>query len=295
VDKTPAWYLQTSDEMKISNFSSLARTIDPRYPTNLAILIISTLSGGVLFLVNYYQGIGLQQSIVAAITIGLTLFLTWALGREIDPEHEISAFTGAALAVPGYLFFDVPSFFAVLSMVLVLRMINRTTGVAPRLIDSLAVLGLGSLLTILGNWIFGLLTAAAFFLDSRLPSPKRQHIYYSGIMMVISIGTIIILNPPPPQFNVELGEVIFITFSILVFIPLNAASREIDLACDFTDEKINPQRLQTSQIFSFSAALSVWLLNGISGFSDLLPLWAAILGVSLTFLSTSLYNKIRKI
>lgn len=280
--------------MKISDYSSLARVVDPRYPTNLAILILSALTGGVLFLYCFFQTNDLQSSIIAAVTVGLTVFLTWALGREIDPENELSAFVGLALVIPGYWLLDTPNFLAILSMLLLLRLLDRTTGYVPRFLDSIAILGLGALLTIQGDWMFGLLTAAVFYLDSRLPAPKREHIYFSGIMGAISISTIIILKPPSPQFNIELVEVLFVLCAILLYIPLIAASRKIDLACDFSDEKINPQRLQTCQIFSLSAAIFVWLFNGRSGIPDLLPLWAAVFGVSLALLSTSLFNRIRK-
>ena len=44
----PVWYSEEFDEMKISNCSSLVRVVDPRYPTNLAIMLLSTHTGGVL-------------------------------------------------------------------------------------------------------------------------------------------------------------------------------------------------------------------------------------------------------
>jgi len=280
--------------MKISNYSSLVRVVDPRYPTNLAILTLSTLTGGVLFLVSFYQGDDLVDSIIVAVVIGLTVFLTWALGREIDPEHELSAFVGLALVIAGYWLFEAPNLMTVFAMLLLLRLLNRTTGSAPKLLDSLSILGLGAYLSFKGDWILGLLTAAVFYLDSRLPSPKQEHLYFSGIMAAISFGTIIILKPPAPQFAVNLVELLFVLCTVLLFTPLIGSSRDIDFACDLPGEKINPRRLQTCQIFSLSAAVLVWLFYGISGISDLLPLWAAVIGVSLAFLSTSLFNKIRK-
>ena len=44
----PVWYSEEFDEMKISNCSSLVRVVDPRYPTNLAIMFLSTHTGVVL-------------------------------------------------------------------------------------------------------------------------------------------------------------------------------------------------------------------------------------------------------
>ncbi|MFC1923084.1 hypothetical protein ACFLY4_07325 [Chloroflexota bacterium] len=79
-------------------------------------------------------------------------------------------------------------------------------------------------------------------------------------------------------------------FTILPFIPLSISSREIDLAYDFTDVKTDLLSLQACQILSISAAVLIWLLDGKNGMFVVLPLLAAVIGVSLVFLSTSLVN-----
>jgi hypothetical protein len=280
--------------MKISNYSSLVRVVDPRYPTNLAILTLSTLTGGVLFLVSFYQGDDLVDSIIVAVAIGLTVFLTWALGREIDPEHELAAFAGLILVIPGYWLLDAPNLMNVLTMLLLMRLLNRTTGRIPTFFDSLSISGLGGWLIFRGDWIFGLLTAAAFFLDSRLHTPKIQNLFFSGIMTILTIGSFFILKPAAPQMEIISTELFFVICVVLLFIPLIVHSRRIELVCDFSAEKINPLRLQTSQIFVITAATLVWLFQSRNGLIGLLPIWSSIIAVSLVFLTKTLLKTIRQ-
>jgi hypothetical protein len=57
-----------------------------------------------------------------------SLFLTWAIGREIDPEHELASFAGLVLVIPGFFILGTPELVILLTMLLTLRSLNRSTG-----------------------------------------------------------------------------------------------------------------------------------------------------------------------
>lgn len=280
--------------MNFSDYSSLFRIVDLRYPTNLVIVILSTLAGGAQFIIRLYQSKDLTDSIVAAIPIGITVFLTWAIGREIDPEHELAAFAGLILVVPGYWLLGSPNLLAVISMLMVLRLINRTTGGTPKMLDSLALTGFGGWLTFRGDWIYGLLIAAGFLLDSRLPTPKNQNLIFSGIMALLTVLIASISGTDLPQINPSIPELFFVAVVVLLFIPLIKQSRYIDVFCDLPGETINPLRLQVSQIFAISTVSFVWILKGKIGFIELLPIWSSIVAVSTVFLVISFLRYVRQ-
>ena len=129
--------------MKMSDITALGRAIDPRYPTNLAIAVLALVVaiGGTAW--RLVTGLPLLESALWGIGAGFVLFLTWALGRELDPDHDLSAFMGVGLALIVLLFFDLPELLLVFWLLLVLRTVNRTTGLPARPLDSLAILGLG--------------------------------------------------------------------------------------------------------------------------------------------------------
>lgn len=137
--------------MRIGDVIATIRPIDPSYPTNRAIaaLTMAVIVGGIVL--QLIVGEGLTQGVSWGISAGLTVFLAWALGRELDPDHDLSAFVAAGLALIGLLLFDLPSLMALLWMLFFLRMVNRTTGLPARILDSLLILGLGSWLTWQGS------------------------------------------------------------------------------------------------------------------------------------------------
>ena len=83
--------------------TTIGRPIDLRYPTNraIALLTLAVTAGGALARLLGGEPVGAGAS--WGLSAGLTLFLGWALGRELDPAHDLSAFVGAGLALAGVL------------------------------------------------------------------------------------------------------------------------------------------------------------------------------------------------
>jgi hypothetical protein len=279
--------------MDLSNYSSLVRSIDPRYPTNLAIVFISTITGGIFFLISIVQGAGIQASFSSGLAAAFSVFLTWALSREIDPDHDLSAFVGLALVLPGYWLLGRPSLLLILSLLILIRTINRSTGLPAKILDSLLLLGLGTWLSFSGYPIFGILTAIMFFLDSRLPPPFPRHLYFSLLMVGITLISVFYLKPGLPRIIITGNELIYLSIIVILYLPLIISSRDITSVCDYTEEKLNPLRIQTTQIFALLTGMIVWLLQGISGLISVIPLWAAVVGVSLYYLFTIIYDIFR--
>ena len=174
--------------MKLSDITALGRTpIDPSYPTNLAIAALSLIVAIAGAIWQMISGAALLESVLWGIGAGFLPFLTWALGRELDPDHDLSAFVGAGLVLIALLLPDMPSLLMILWLLLVLRTVNRSVGLPAKPLDSLGVLGLGAWLTWQGYWMVGLMTAVAFLLDGLLSPPLRHQLFFSGLATVITV------------------------------------------------------------------------------------------------------------
>ena len=112
-------------------------------------------------------------------------------------------------------------------------------------------------------------------------------------MTVLTIISIFLIKPVVPQIEIVAGQLFFVIGSILLFIPLIIHSRGIEVNCDFQPEKVNPLWVQVGQIFAIAAAVIVWLLQGLIGIIDLMPLWSSIFAVSLVYLIVTLFDKSR--
>jgi len=271
--------------LRIQDITALGRPIDPSYPTNRAIAILTLVVAVAGTAWRLLSGGALLESVLWGIGGGFGLFLTWALGRELDPDNDLSAFVGAGLALIALLLFDMPSFLMVLWLLLVLRSLNRTCGSPARPLDSLGILSLGAWLTWQGYWVLGLVTVVAFLLDGLLSPPLRTQLYAAGLALAVTV-ILFILNGTTAVESGLAGPVLISTALIAVlFLLVIATSGETqtvgDSAAGTVGAPLNPRRVQAAQILALATALLAAWLAGLSGMVDLLPLWAAMAGVGL--------------
>jgi hypothetical protein len=273
--------------MKLTDITALGRIpIDPSYPTNLAIAaltLVVAIGGAILSLLS---GAAPLESALWGIEAGLVLFLTWALGRELDPDHDLSAFVGAGLVLIALLLFESPSLLVIFWLLLVLRMVNRTVGLPAKPLDSLAVLGLGAWLAWQGYWMVGLATAVGFLLDGLLSPPLRHHLLVSGLAFVATLVLSIFHGDIAMESGPTTAVVIAAALMAGLFLIVITTSRESRAVGDATGKPLNPRRVQAAQILALLTALLFAWWAGASGMVALLPLWAAMTGVGLYRLAT---------
>lgn len=266
--------------MRIERLSSITRSIDLNYPTNRIIVEIT-----LLFLLGtagfqLILGKAISSALYSGLIAGASVFLAWAFARELDPDNELSAFFAAFLGCAGFLFFPSPFLLALFLEILLIRIVNRSTGLPSKTSDSIAVLLLSGWISSQGNWIFGLFTALAFFLDSFLPEPNRQNRIFGVIAFIVSLLAFI-RTPGKESILLDAEVGLFILVAVLLFIPHVLSSRKIKSRGDLTGIPLDSLRMQAAQLTAMlSAGLSA-VLGGVTGAESLMPLWGAILGISL--------------
>lgn len=115
---------------------TLGRKIDPRNKTNL-IIIICTFAA---FIIGWL----LTTELISGFYIGGTVFVTWALSRDVDPAHSYSAFVAVALTLTNLLYIETieqTQILALFWLILILRAVNGITGKTLTLVDILLALG----------------------------------------------------------------------------------------------------------------------------------------------------------
>jgi hypothetical protein len=279
--------------LKMTDITALGRPIDPSYPTNRAIVLLSVatvLVGGIARLAG---GMSLLPSIGWGVGAGLSVFLGWALARELDPDHDLSAFVGAGLTLIGLLLLGLPSLLVLFWLLLALRIVNRTAGLPARPLDSLAILGLGGWLAWQGNWLTGFVTAIALLLDGLLSSPLRYHLLLSGVAFAATAALFALQGDFVPASDLTMPAVLVAALLAALFVVVIANSRELSTEGDVAGEPLNPKRVQAAQFIAlFTALLYAWW-DGEPGVLDLLPLWAAMAGVALYRLTILFRPRIR--
>lgn len=267
--------------MRLSDFTAIGRLPDPRYPTNLAMMtlaLIVTIAGAAFHLLS---GVALLESAQWGVGAGFAVFFAWALARELDPDHDLSAFVGVAPMLAGLVLLGQPSLLLLFWLLGTLRVVNRTTGLPAKPVDSLGYLGLGGWLTWQGDWIVGLMTAITFLLDGLLPTPLRHRLLLSGLAFIATLVLSILHGGMAMESGPTLPIVISAVGMAGLFLVVIATSREVQAVGDATGKPLSPRRVQAGQALALLIALLYAWWGGASGVVALTPLWAALLGVAL--------------
>ncbi|MCQ1538773.1 hypothetical protein FTO68_07220 [Methanocalculus taiwanensis] len=164
--------------------TTIARRIDPMYPTNRAIIIMTILISTGAAGSSLYLGASLFPAILQGFIAGIAIILAWAISRELDPDSEYAAFLPVLICIPLLLIAPKPGLLISFFMLLLLRIVNRTTGQPAGVLDSAALLLLAGWLVSGGFWLAWPAALAAFILDSRLKEPDFRQIWFAAVLVI---------------------------------------------------------------------------------------------------------------
>jgi len=271
-----------------SALTTVGRPVDLSYPTNRAIAAVSLVVMIGAAILQRLSGASWIQSVLWGAQAGLSVFLAWALCRELDPDHALAAFVAAGLALGGLFLWGLPHFTVLLWLILILRLINRTMGLPAGILDSLTVLGLGIWLSLQGNWAYGVVTAVAFLLDSQLPIRAPRQLVFAILGLLGATTAAILAEALPWDGALSLSGALTTLGASSAFVPVIVESQDITSVGDQTGKPLAPIRVQAAQVLALLVGLETAFLGGIPALGSLMPLWAAVLGASLYWLYRTL-------
>ncbi|MCJ7579547.1 MAG: hypothetical protein MUP98_03320 [Candidatus Aminicenantes bacterium] len=267
--------------MRLAKITAIGRPVDLSYPTNRAIVILvfGVAAAGMIFRLFSHE-VWLRSG-KWGLEAGFSVFLAWALCRELDPDNDLAAFIGAGLTLFGIFLWGLPSFTVLFWLLVMLRIIIRSTGLPARSTDSLAFILLGCVLVFKGNWGFGLTTALALFLDSRIPPVHKRQLYFAGLALIASAAALFI-----KKIFWNEGGLFWLAGGIalgisIVFIPVIRGSRVVKSLGDETGEPLRSARVAAGQGFALLIGIEAALWSGADGLRSLLPFWGAVVGAAI--------------
>lgn len=267
---------------KLYAFSGLWRPISLTSFTNRLVLIC--VASALLFaggLHYYLTGADTTEAVAYGIRIGLAVFLSWALARELQPDAPWAAFVALGVATVGLWYWSYPDVGALLLLLLVLRLINRSTGVPATLPDVLLLLALTGWILYLGQIWAGVLTAAGFWFNSKLPEPQPTH-KYPALLTSVSTISLLAINPLfGLPGNISISTNILTIALATGFALLIRGRKSINSLGDASGTPLNLQRLRTAQMVALLSVTVFTLWQGDSFFGKLSPAWAAFGGIFL--------------
>jgi len=267
--------------METTRITSIGRPVDPAWPTNLAILILSlTVVLVVAAFRMVFGGLAFLPALVAGAFAGGSVFLAWALARELDPDHDLAAFVGALIALLAWELLGSPRFASLVLLLLGLRIVNRTVGPPARPLDSIALLLLAGWVAWRGDWITTFVVLIAFLLDGTLRPEHRIHLAAAGAALALTGVAVSRAGIPAELSGPDLPSVLALAL-LLPFLRILERSRSLRTLTDVGALPLVAKRVRSGQALGLLAVLLSVAAYGLEGLEALSPLWAAMVGCGL--------------
>ena len=264
-------------QQRFHRFTSLARPLDPAWPSNKAVMFLAPLAALAGLAWSLYAGHSLVSALGDALVFALAVFGSWALARELLPDDHAAAFVSMLLAFlvclavsPG-----LSVLFVTLGLV---RMVNRSSGLAARPTDSL-VLTVASvwLIYAAGNPWFGAVAAVAFVLDGLLKAPQRRQWVFALVCLAAMIVYTVDHDVALMRLSAPGSLVEWLTIMALVLFSLNMTLlNKIHSVGD-----VGRKRLDLARVKGGIAVAILATLNGMGSITEVLLLLATIGGLCL--------------
>lgn len=265
--------------MTAKSKSGIGRPLSFKYPTNLAIITITLLSFLASLSVKLIAGDPFDNSIIWSFGFCASIFFSWALARELDPDNNSSAFIAVFLMFAVLLFSTTPSLLGLFWFLLMVRIISRIIGIRPTVFDLLIFITLSVILTFQSGWFYGLAAIISLYANSYFDGEQKKGMVLGLMMLVLSSAAVLLSD----NYPAELGEfgygVILSGAAAALFIFMSLKSSKVLAKTDVTDKPLSAERFLLARLTAVLTGLTAVLLRGNAGFEELYSLWAAVYGV----------------
>lgn len=256
----------------MKQFTHLGRVLSLAYPAHRWMLGLSTLAG--MAAVFYPQG---RSPIRALIESGMTVFLVWALARELDPDHPWTGIVGGALGGAVSIWTGETSLAALAGLLVAARIIARTVGLRPLLTDIVAV---GVFAGIFARtplaWATGLAVAIAVALDTNLPEPSPQRHTWLAAAIGVAVTLSAVLSSALAVAWRLPGPASLVIGGVGLLAAVTAPVRGLDSVTDARKTPLRPERVHMAGLIA-AGALTLGMMVGGGGLAEVTwPGWIAV-------------------
>ncbi|WP_107994715.1 hypothetical protein [Trichococcus paludicola] len=264
---------------------TLGRKMDFSYKTNQMIVLSSVLAAA--------TGWMLTSNVLSGVYIGFGVFLTWALVRELDPNHEYSAFLAAAFSLLNLLYYESVHLLVVVWILLLMRIVNGITGKELTTFDIFSVLGLTIYLSFNnGNSIYLMIVVLAMVFSIKTGEKTRE----AWVAIAISIGIVAVdrVFTNYLSFNsidysnaitLFVNAVLGLSLILFWFLPKDETK-------DDRGNSVNRFKRVASQILYSATVFLLFVFGGVS-LNNLVIYLSAVLGATIYFIGGKILTRTR--
>ncbi len=213
------------------------------------------------------RGESFAIALISALTAAVVVFLSWAVGREIDPAHEWSAFIALPLIYIAFFVAGRPSLLVLFFIILCCRFLDRSCGLQPLKTDSLVILVLSKLLYF-NDFYFALPYLIILFLIDALAEPANRFQYISALVSSAAYLILLIaLRPELAFIGNQNIPVIYLTAAAAVFlfsaVYVSYITRYAKVINDLNTEELKSTRVNAARLLTAAWLVTEILCSGV--------------------------------
>ena len=265
----------------LNRFTSIARVLDPRYPTNRAVLLLLAPAAGIAGAMALLRGSGLPEIAHSALFGMAAALAGWAFARELAPDLERLAFLSLLLTFGAFLTVESSSLLLLLTAQFLVRIVNRSVGLPARVIDSVFVAGLTVWATWAGSFPgLALIGALAFGLDASMKERYRRHWIFAVICLAAGGLSLEMQgqwwSPESlPATAAGLLLIVVVAYGLTMW-----RTRRVTSPADVTGKPLSSARVLAGMVVGLLAGLQA-LARGQAGLEAAGLVWAVLASVPL--------------
>lgn len=239
-------------------YSALGRPIDPNYSSN--VLAVGVAAGTAL-LFGVYNLVAAEPLASSWLSASVAVFIAWAIGRELDPDHNLSAALAMAVALLSALAVA-PSLLFGFGVLTATRLCTGSSGVGLKPLDLVSVVAIGA---VLGTGPIPLATVPALAIGVLIvEQASKRSMILAGLVTVAGIVAAVIAGPWAVDRN--LGTIaIVLALVVVVATALTVPAAAPQATGDVGDEPLVAWRLTMARVIAAATVLAAGLIAGGDG------------------------------
>ncbi|MEG0798751.1 MAG: hypothetical protein RSE47_06245 [Acidaminococcaceae bacterium] len=271
-------------------FFGLGRAIDFDDGVTRIALLITILTSVAATIWQTSQGVDSEASVYFGVNTAAAFLFAWLIAQELDPDRKLGGIIGGGIAVVMSLALGVGNIIALLWLLFILRLLNRTSGSRHKIGDNAIILVIAYWLGRDGYWLYPTLTGLAYIVESQIQNGYFRSLYVGGLAFALTA----MANMSKEPATLSLIYLYIMAATFVLFLPEVTVAAITKFKGDKDGVRIIPRRLQTAQglflVFTFALA---WV-HGDTQAVSLAPAWGAGIGVGIYLLSTVVQTMIFK-
>lgn len=282
-----AGFQAVEDVTGVGAYIGLGRPIDLQDTATRFALLGSIVAMAAVTAWQIMGNIDVMDAAMGGVGAGLGFLFSFMLAQELDPDRKMGGVIGGILTFVATLYLGEGNIIVVLWLLFVLRMLNRTSGSRHKIGDNVIIIGTAAWLGTQGFWLYPLITASVYALETQIPGGYFRSWYLAGL----ALCTCFFADFNFLVQNLSMVYVYLMCATFIIFLPEIRAAVFTEAKGDRNNKRINPRRLQMAQGVFLMIVVALAYLHGDSQAQSLIPAFMAAIGCGLYLVPALMQKK----